>query len=207
MFANNIVGDGDTWFPTMSADSAFSNTVVAGIVSMATASAPAVAWNSTAGQFQIAVRGTNNRIYVGTAQASGAFNNDWLQLPTGSTSAAPAIAWDSVDSKVVIALKGSNGSNLFVANMNADGTGLSAWTQIAGSTLSAPAIAWNANTSRLQIAVRSSNNTIPFNVRVRAAGLLCRRYISCSGAYMEFCNGQGPAGCQGQTYSQQDLFG
>ena len=125
-----------------------------------TASAPAVAWNSTDSKFQLAIRATNNRIWVGTANANGEFNNDWAQLPSGTTSVAPAIAWNPTTNKVQIATKGTATNNVFVASYNADGTGLSSWTMIPANSLSAPAVTWNATTGKLQMAIRGTNNRI-----------------------------------------------
>jgi subtilisin family serine protease len=127
---------------------------------ISSASAPAVAWNSTLGQFQIAVRALNNLIFVGTAQANGIFNNDWVQLPSGTTSAAPAIAWNPTTNKVQIAVKGNGTNNVFLKSYNADGTGLSVSTVIPANSLSAPAVAWNAATGKLQMAIRTTGNRI-----------------------------------------------
>ena len=138
--------------------SPWSNTVKALLLS--TGSDPAVAWNSTDGKFQLAIRDPNNRIWVGTMNANGGFNNDWIQLPSGTTSAAPAIAWNPVTKKVQIATKGNGTNNVFVASYNADGTGLSSWTMIPANSLSAPAAAWNATTGKLQMAIRGTDNRI-----------------------------------------------
>ena len=127
---------------------------------IACASAPAVAWNSTDGKLQLAIRAVNNRIWVGTANANGGFNNDWIQLPSGSTSDAPAIAWNPTTNKVQIATKGNATNNVFVASYNADGTGLSSWTMIPANSLSVPAVTWNATTGNLQMAIRGTNNRI-----------------------------------------------
>ncbi len=78
------------------------------LVARAIASGPAVAWNATAGKFHIAYRASDNRIWLGTAQANGAFNNDWVQLPSGTTE-APAIAWNSTSNLVEIAVKSATG--------------------------------------------------------------------------------------------------
>jgi FtsP/CotA-like multicopper oxidase with cupredoxin domain len=143
--------------------------VVSPSPAVAVASGPAVAWNSTLNQFQIAIRGTDNGIYVSTARADGTFSNVWVKL-SGSTSDTPAIAWNPTSNKVHIAVKGLATNNLFVANFNADGSGMSSYTQIAGApTLSGPAVAWNTLTNRLQIAVRSTNNSIRVG-SVRANG-------------------------------------
>ncbi|MGC2063876.1 MAG: hypothetical protein WA610_12935 [Thermodesulfovibrionales bacterium] len=177
VMASNLVGDTATpGFPTVSADSTWATSSVVSIVPRATASAPAVTWNSTNGQFQIALRASNNSIIVGTAQASGAFNNDWVTLASGSTSVAPAIAWNPTNSKLQIAARGANNNQVFVANVNANGAGLSAWTQLpaidAGNpatTAVSPAIAWNNTTGKVQIAVRRNGGGASNTNRVNLA--------------------------------------
>jgi len=125
----------------------------------AIASTPGVAWNSTAGQFQIAFPAADGKIWVGTAQANGTFNDDWVQLPRGWTRVAPAILWNPTASKVQLAHKGFATNNIFLGTYNPDGTGLSSsWTLIPANSLSAPAVAWNDATDRLQLGIRGTDN-------------------------------------------------
>jgi len=124
-----------------------------------TASAPAVAWNPTLGKFHVAIRRTNNRIYVGTANVNGTVNNDFIQILTGTTPSAPALAWNPANNKIQLAVRGMGG-NVFLGNLNADGTGWSGWTELPVTTAFSPAIAWNTSLNQLQMAVTGPANRI-----------------------------------------------
>jgi hypothetical protein len=131
----------------------------------------AVAWNPAEDQFQIAVRGVNNGIYLGTATANGVFNNDWTQILSGSTSAVPAIAWNPAAGRVQIAVKGLTSNSIYVGNVSADGTGFSGWTQIPSSnTSTAPAIVWNPVAGKVQIAVKGNTTNSIYVGNVSADG-------------------------------------
>ncbi|RPJ86951.1 MAG: hypothetical protein EHM18_03580, partial [Acidobacteria bacterium] len=145
----------------MSMDSGWSNTASASWVARPTNTGPAVAWNSTAGQFQIAFQtATDARVFVGTARANGILNNDWVQLPTGRTRQTPAIVWNPVAGKVQIALQSYTTSDLYVASYNANGTGLTAWTLIPAGSLSGPGVTWNSAEGKVQLAIRGSDSRI-----------------------------------------------
>ncbi|RPJ81703.1 MAG: laccase, partial [Acidobacteria bacterium] len=102
IMATNAIGPvGGT--ALMSLDSGWSNTASGSVTPRAITSIPAVAWNPTNGQFQIAYMGADMLMFVGTAQANGQLNNDFVILPFGRTPEAPAIAWDPIANKVFIA--------------------------------------------------------------------------------------------------------
>jgi hypothetical protein len=123
-------------------------------------SAPAVTWNSTAGQFQIAVRGTDDAIYVGTATASGIVNNGWVQIQTpGGTTVSPAIAWNSATGRLQIVIKGKRDNSVYVADVSADIAEFSGWTRLpSGKTTVSPAITCNPETGKVQIAVKGNRD-------------------------------------------------
>jgi FtsP/CotA-like multicopper oxidase with cupredoxin domain len=143
-------------------DSTWSNTATITLVGRAIATAPAVAWNATAGKFHIAFATADKGIWIGTAAANGTFNNDWYKIPTGGTTVAPAIAWNSTSNLVELAVKSSNNSKIFVATIDANHTpgSFSGWATIVSNAATSPAIAWNPANGRLQIAIREANNRI-----------------------------------------------
>ncbi len=134
--------------------------MVLNITPIASASAPAVAWNPTLGKYHVAIRNANNTVSIGTANVDGVVNNDFVQLPSGSTLTNPSIAWDPTHNKLIVAWKGAATTNLFVGSLNADGSGWSGTTSFAAGTTASPAIAWNLSTQRLNYAILASANTV-----------------------------------------------
>jgi FtsP/CotA-like multicopper oxidase with cupredoxin domain len=125
-----------------------------------TPSAPSVAWSPVAGKFFMAVRGFDNRIYIGSFNLDSSFNNDWTPLPTGTTPDAPAIAWNPTDNKLHIVARGMD-DKIYGSAVDATMGSFSGWTSLpVGSTPSAPAVAWNNTNQMLHIVVRGGDNKI-----------------------------------------------
>ncbi|RPJ86952.1 MAG: choice-of-anchor D domain-containing protein, partial [Acidobacteria bacterium] len=133
-----------------------------GSIPALTASAPAVAWNGAADRFHIAFKSASGRIWLGTAEANGHFNDDWVRLSTGWTNDAPAIAWNSTSNKLVIAVASSHDTAVYIANIDADHTlgSFTGWTRIEAEARYSPAVTWNPTSGRLQIAVRATSTRI-----------------------------------------------
>ena len=127
---------------------------------VASASAPGVAYNPVLGKYSIVVRNANNTISLGTANVDGIVNADFNPLPSGTTTTLPKIVWDPLHQKLIVAAQ--SGTSLMVANMNADGSGFSGLTLIAtgAATTASPAIAWNSTTGKLQYAIWATTNNI-----------------------------------------------
>jgi len=79
--------DGGIWASTFSETGIFNNDW--SLLTGATPSAPAIAWNPGANRMQLVVRGNDGGIWASTFSETGIFNNDWSLL-TGATPSAPA---------------------------------------------------------------------------------------------------------------------
>jgi glucose/arabinose dehydrogenase len=126
----------------------------------ATPSAPSITWSPFAAKFFVGVRGADSKIYIGSLNLDGSFNNDWTPLPTGGTPDAPAIAWNPTDNRLQIVVRGGD-NGIYGSTVDATMGAFSGWVKLnTGATPSAPAIAWNPTDNRLQIVVRGGDNGI-----------------------------------------------
>ena len=108
------------------------------VIPGSTPSSPALAWNSSANELQMVVRGGDDSIWTATFNSSGVFNNDWASIP-GNTPSVPALAWNPVANKLQIVVRASNDS-IWAASFNSSGVFNNDWTPVPGSTPSTPAL-------------------------------------------------------------------
>ena len=75
----------------------------------ATPTAPALAWDATASELCLVVRGSNDSIWFATFNSSGSFNNDWVNIP-GVTPSSPGMAYLPSIGYLGIVVRGSDDS-------------------------------------------------------------------------------------------------
>jgi hypothetical protein len=111
---------------------------------------------------QMVVRGGGNTIWACSLSSSGAFNNDWVQIP-GAIFDPPALAWNDVAGKMQMVVRGG-GNTIWAATFSNSGPTISFdgnWAQIPGAILSAPALTWiPAPTNKMWMLVQGEGNTI-----------------------------------------------
>ncbi len=132
-------------------------------LSGATPSAPALAWNPGypgGARMQMVVRGLDDSIWTGTIDSTGAFQNDWAQIPGGILS-GPALIWNPASpggARMQIVVRGLKDS-IWSGTMESNGT-FNAWTPLPGAILSAPALAWNETAQELHAVIRGSRDAL-----------------------------------------------
>ena len=140
-----VRGGGDTiWTATFNSSGTFNNDWTQ--ISGTTPDYPALAWDPNypgGGRMQLVVRGGGNSIWTATFNSTGAFNNDWTQVP-GATPSAPALAWNEGTQKMQMAVRGMNDLIWTSTFDGITGTFNNDWTPISlifgGTTTSGPAL-------------------------------------------------------------------
>ena len=121
-------------------------------------SSPALAWNPSANNLQMVVRGGGDSIWAGSLSSTGTFNNDWVQIP-GAILDSPALAWNPSANKMQMVVRGGANS-IWAASFSSSGAFNNDWVQIPGAILDPPAMAWNPSANKMQMVVRGGGDSI-----------------------------------------------
>jgi hypothetical protein len=147
VIATNIVGDTFVYtapavgFPTITANSAPSNTAISQVQSDA---------------MYLVIRDVSNRINYRFYNLTTSTWGSWNLLPSGSTSESPAAA--IINNELHIVVKGSTNNALYDSFVSLNNGTFSGWAVLSGSTPSAPTL--TGNSTHLYLAVRGMDNFI-----------------------------------------------